>query len=1482
MAPVMSCLIPSNPDVSGIGVRIAIYIQNLLCFIPALWALWDGKVTNYEMDSAEAHSTTNLVLAFAILISCIFQALARGLTNYHGSIILSLSWMNNTNAFIYFLLYIQYKSQGEAGIKPEKSAWIKHIKAQVMTIFCLSDGLCGWWPFEFGGVKKHPKRIEGPGAAKVLFKRITLLLGSLHLTLMAALGIWLWSTPQSFGASETAGCVTQVADLAIVGAHIRFGSLAFRIASLTIYSLILIPGLNLILPMALFLAFHCWYHSQRPSKPPLLPEYDNRNTPVPVSTNIQDIQPEATVSNVSPSPRQLPPPSGVALSASIRQVLPVYVGLLFLLAVNIVFIADIELTLHRNGHLQTEEESQWGFGQILALLLIFMPLRDLVEALFRRRQEMQTKLNDALKAAIGEKNLNEIFRWVGAGANINVKTDESQTALDIAFTREDQHQLVSLLVTKGINLQEVLITAIDSKNLQYISRCATYGADVTVQGADGQTALDVAFTQEDQHQLVSLLATKGVNLQEVLITAIDSKNLQYISRCATYGADVTVQGADGRTALDIALLQEDQDDLVSFLVSKGASLSQALVKAINAQDCEHIARIVGAGADTNTEAPDGCTALDVALLRDDQDRLISLLVASGVDLGKGLIKAVNAKDCKKISVLVNADADVNAVGAGGLTALDVVLLQDGHDDLAFLLVAKGADLDEALVKAINAEDCERIARSVRAGADVNAGAAGGHTALDVALLRDNQDDLVSLLVERGADLNQALIKAINAKDCKQISRSVIAGADANVKGAGGQTALDVVLLRDDQSSLTDLLVAKGAHLNNALVKAINARDCRRISRSVIAGADINAETADGETALDVALVREDEDLIPLLVARGVNLRKAIVKAINAKNCNQIYRLVNAGADINAEGARSHTALDIALLQADQDDLVPLLLAKGADLDRALIKAIDTMDYKRISRSVNAGADINVAGAGGQTALDVALLQDDQVHLVALLATKGADLDKVLAKAIDAKDCERISRLVNAGGGINVEGAGGQTALDFALFQEDQDLLVSLLVAKGVDLDKALIKAIDANDCNRISRPIIAGADANVKGAGGQTALDVVLLSDDHDHLIAFLVSKGADLNKAFVKTIDANDCKRIFRLVTAGADINTRGDGRGLEPSVDIRLRAADGRTALDVAFSRPDQRRLIDLLVKKGVNLDRVLTQAITDKNLHYISQCVYYGARIDAKAPGGQTAFDVAFSREDQHHLMSLLVEKGFDLKKALIQAIKQTNWFHISGCVHYGADVNVKTEDGKTALEVTISEKKWDLVRSIVEAGANIRLSGTLFPSLICGSIWKFTQIKPSVSDGYSDPPLLAAYDKGAPVGVLELMLEKGADLNAQGGRYNRACLHEACLEGRDDVVSLLLRVKYRANPDIKDESQGPPLHDACRNGHTKCAQILLEARANINARNSSGDTALHWACYTGHVDCVKLLLKHGADTSIRSSSTFLVIITVNKAV
>jgi hypothetical protein len=126
----MSCFIPADPDIAGIGVRAATYAQNFLSFIPAFFALRDRKVQLNELKMVEKQSTTILITAFAILISAVIQSRTFGLSSYHAAIILDLSWMNNTNTFIYFLLYIHHKSDSERGDKqilPNWAAWSKHV-----------------------------------------------------------------------------------------------------------------------------------------------------------------------------------------------------------------------------------------------------------------------------------------------------------------------------------------------------------------------------------------------------------------------------------------------------------------------------------------------------------------------------------------------------------------------------------------------------------------------------------------------------------------------------------------------------------------------------------------------------------------------------------------------------------------------------------------------------------------------------------------------------------------------------------------------------------------------------------------------------------------------------------------------------------------------------------------------------------------------------------------------------------------------------------------------------------------------------------------------------------------------------------------------------------------------------------------------------------------------------------------------------------
>ncbi|KAF7136844.1 hypothetical protein CNMCM5793_006414 [Aspergillus hiratsukae] len=115
------------------------------------------------------------------------------------------------------------------------------------------------------------------------------------------------------------------------------------------------------------------------------------------------------------------------------------------------------------------------------------------------------------------------------------------------------------------------------------------------------------------------------------------------------------------------------------------------------------------------------------------------------------------------------------------------------------------------------------------------------------------------------------------------------------------------------------------------------------------------------------------------------------------------------------------------------------------------------------------------------------------------------------------------------------------------------------------------------------------------------------------------------------------------------------------------------------------------------------------------------------------------------------------------------------------------------------------------------------------------------------------------------TIELLLEKGADVNAQGGLYGNA-LQAACVEGHKEVVQLLL--ENGAEVNVQDGGYyGNALHAACVEGHKEVAQLLLENGAEVNAKGGEYGNALQAASAQGDNEVVQLLLENGAEVNAK---------------
>jgi hypothetical protein len=124
--------------------------------------------------------------------------------------------------------------------------------------------------------------------------------------------------------------------------------------------------------------------------------------------------------------------------------------------------------------------------------------------------------------------------------------------------------------------------------------------------------------------------------------------------------------------------------------------------------------------------------------------------------------------------------------------------------------------------------------------------------------------------------------------------------------------------------------------------------------------------------------------------------------------------------------------------------------------------------------------------------------------------------------------------------------------------------------------------------------------------------------------------------------------------------------------------------------------------------------------------------------------------------------------------------------------------------------------------------------------------------------------------AEAGTLEyvrLLLEFDANPNAlnDGGHtpLERACNASAEAKyNRAEVVCLLLEfgADVNANGGVK---RSTPLHVAARRGSISTAKVLLKYGADIEARDSVGDTPLRRAINCGKADMAEFLLSQGAE-------------------
>ena len=222
----------------------------------------------------------------------------------------------------------------------------------------------------------------------------------------------------------------------------------------------------------------------------------------------------------------------------------------------------------------------------------------------------------------------------------------------------------------------------------------------------------------------------------------------------------------------------------------------------------------------------------------------------------------------------------------------------------------------------------------------------------------------------------------------------------------------------------------------------------------------------------------------------------------------------------------------------------------------------------------------------------------------------------------------------------------------------------------------------------------------------------------------------------------------------------------------------------------------------------------------------------------------------------------------------------WLPLHYAIYFGLEDVIKTStihdqyltDYSTSLCIAAAKGYTDIVKLLINKVLEGHVNGGTYASFSKATTVKDPReiLKLLMERGPTntyrmkyDNPLQAASLEGQ-IEIVKLLLEMGAEVNAQSGRETNA-LQAASVEGHIEIVKLLLSKGTDVN--IHCGLYGSALQAASFRGHTDIVKFLLYKGANVNSKGGEYGSALHAASLEGHTEIVKLLLEVGADVKIQ---------------
>ncbi|KAF3293548.1 hypothetical protein TWF132_004516 [Orbilia oligospora] len=212
--------------------------------------------------------------------------------------------------------------------------------------------------------------------------------------------------------------------------------------------------------------------------------------------------------------------------------------------------------------------------------------------------------------------------------------------------------------------------------------------------------------------------------------------------------------------------------------------------------------------------------------------------------------------------------------------------------------------------------------------------------------------------------------------------------------------------------------------------------------------------------------------------------------------------------------------------------------------------------------------------------------------------------------------------------------------------------------------------------------------------------------------------------------------------------------------------------------------------------------------------------------------------------------------------------------------GVDLELADNIGRTAVLFAAKEGYEDIVRVLIESGANPEAKNHYGEAAILLAVREGHEsivriligigVNLEVKNDYDETPLFIAAQTGYKAeggyeDVVELLIKSGASVEDKD-KDGKTALMAAVGRGYEIIAELL--IKSGASVEDKDENGKTALMAAAERGYETIAELLIKNGASVDDNDKDGETALWKALDSGEWGVSRMLIDRGADLKVKN--------------